>query len=165
MDATTGAGKKPLATTASTQQQQQKQQVAVFAAKHRELSAEAAGVAREFGANVTTVAFLPPAASAGAGAPRAVKMEFRGGGGGELEAIRRLVTRDVSAMGLAEATAHEARLRALRAAVAAKLEEKKKKLAAAAAATAAGGKVVKREPEEQEQALGAAAGGKIRRVE
>ncbi|KAL6658842.1 hypothetical protein ACP70R_002882 [Stipagrostis hirtigluma subsp. patula] len=153
-----GAGKP----TASSQQQQQE----LFAAKHRELSAEAAGVARDFGVSVTTVAFLP---GAGAGAPRAaVSREFRGGDGGgdAVEAIRRAVARDVSAMGLAEATAHEARLRALRAAVASKLEEKKKKLAAAATTAAAagadGGEVIKREPEQQQDAL---AGGKIMGVD
>ncbi|KAL6856862.1 hypothetical protein ACP4OV_018244 [Aristida adscensionis] len=160
MAAAAAAGNGKPSPTSS--QQQPQPQPALFAAKHRELVAEAAGVAREFGANVTTVAFLP-----GAGPARAVRHQFRGGGAAAaganrdaLEVIRSVVARDVSAMAPADAAAHLARLSALRGAVEKKLEEKKMKQQQQLAA-GRGGKAVKRAPEQQQEALAA---GKVARL-
>lgn len=100
------------------------QAAALFARKHGELQAEAAAVASECGASVDVLVFGP-------GGSRAALQRFRGRRQAARAAkakadmmMRRLVGKDVSGMGLAEAKVHEARLLALKAAVLRKLREK-----------------------------------------
>ncbi|KAK3122663.1 hypothetical protein QOZ80_8AG0616510 [Eleusine coracana subsp. coracana] len=135
----------PAAATAAASRQSQKKQL--FRALYGELLAEARGTAFECGANVRAIVFRP-----GGGAGR--RNDFLGAA--PEEAVRKMAARDVSAMGPAELARHAARLQALRAAVARKLQEKM--------AGGEGGMVkVKREAEEQVEML--AGCSKIRRVQ